>query len=426
MARRPANGADPRKFGTIRLLASGRYQARYLHPTETKIVNGKRRKRQVSAPETFLRKGDAAAWLTRQQIAIEDGKWRPPTAGMQQRFTEVAEAWLAEHAVLKPRTRGHYRWLLDRYLLPEFGDLALTQITQQSVRSWHKRIGALRGRGGLAPLTAQAHAYGLLKSILRQAVADELLASNPCQLGRRDGAGQVDRVSKTTIADDAEVEAIAAAMQPRLAMMVQLAAWTMLRFGELAELRRSDVEIDEQGFEVEVDGKIEMHHIDVLHVRRAVVAVKREPGSESGRIVGKPKSKAGIRDAYVPPHLHDQLVAHLDEHCQPGPHGLLFPSAGGGSHLATRTLYDSYYPAREAAGRPDLRFHDLRHTGATWLAQNDATLKELMVAGGWSTPGVAMRYQHATEERRRELAERMSSMHSNVIPIGRRGRKRAS
>jgi integrase len=43
-----------------------------------------------------------------------------------------------------------------------------------------------------------------------------------------------------------------------------------------------------------------------------------------------------------------------------------------------------------------LHFHDLRGSGATWAATTGATLRELMVRLGHTTPTVAMRYQHAT------------------------------
>jgi len=52
--------------------------------------------------------------------------------------------------------------------------------------------------------------------------------------------------------------------------------------------------------------------------------------------------------------------------------------ADGNLHMAPSTLYKVYYPAREAAGRKDLRWHDLRHTGAVLAAQTGATLAELM------------------------------------------------
>lgn len=54
----------------------------------------------------------------------------------------------------------------------------------------------------------------------------------------------------------------------------------------------------------------------------------------------------------------------------PGKDALLFPAAENNElHMAPSTLYKVYYPAREAAGRKDLRWHDLRHTGAVLAAQ---------------------------------------------------------
>lgn len=100
---------------------------------------------------------------------------------------------------------------------------------------------------------------------------------------------------------------------------------------------------------------------------------------------------------------------HLDEHTQPGKESLLFP-ARHGEHMATATLYKVWYPAREAAGRPDLRWHDLRHTGAVLAAQTGATLAELMGRLGHTTPGAALRYQQAAQGRDAEIARRLSAL----------------
>jgi integrase len=110
--------------------------------------------------------------------------------------------------------------------------------------------------------------------------------------------------------------------------------------GELAELRRSDIDVKN----------------GIVHVRRGVVRIN------GGRKVKGPKSEAGRRDVAIPPHLIPAVKDHLRKYVLPKRDALLFPAASGG-HMAPATLYRVYYPAREAAGRPDLRFHDLRHTG---------------------------------------------------------------
>jgi integrase len=169
--------------------------------------------------------------------------------------------------------------------------------------------------------------------------------------------------------------------------MVLLAAWCALRFGELAELRRKDLDVTN----------------GVVRIRRAVVRVRGE------FIIGTPKTDAGTRDVAIPPHLMPAVRGHLHEHTAPGRDSLLFP-AKQGDNMATATLYKVYYPAREAAGRPDLRWHDLRHTGAVLAAQTGATLAELMGRLGHTTPGAALRYQHAAQGRDAEIARRLSAL----------------
>jgi integrase len=232
----------------------------------------------------------------------------------------------------------------------------------------------------------------LLASIMRSAVADEIIDRNPANIR---GAGSVERATETTPATLAELDTIIDNMPARLRVMVTLAAWAALRFGELAALRRCDVDVEH--------GKV--------HVRRGVVRV---PGE--GPRIGEPKSRAGRRVVSIPPHVLPDVERHLAEHVEPGPDALLFPGELGGL-LAPSSLYEHYYPARQAAGRPDLRFHDLRHTGATLAAATGATLANLMARLGHSTPSAALRYQHASSEADDLIAQGLSDLAGKVVPI---------
>ena len=127
--------------------------------------------------------------------------------------------------------------------------------------------------------------------------------------------------------------------------------------------------------------------------------------------MGTPKSEAGIRDVTIPPHLLPLVKEHLRSNITGGRDGLLFPSSQDPHHhLAPASLYRVFYPAREAAGRPDARWHDLRHTGAVLAAQTGATLAELMARLGHSTTAAALMYQHAAKDRDKVIAEALSAM----------------
>ena len=108
--------------------------------------------------------------------------------------------------------------------------------------------------------------------------------------------------------------------------MILLASWCALRFGELAELRRMDVDLSDE----------------VIRVRRGVVRVN----GEAAFVVTTPKSDAGIRDVAIPPHLLPALEDHLSKHVGKERDSLLFPAKSGG-HLAPATLNRWYYKARE-------------------------------------------------------------------------------
>lgn len=364
---------DKRPFGTIRKLPSGRYQALYTTPA----------RRRVSAPQTFKSRIDAEGWLHQRRVESEAGRWNPAAIKKSPRVTfgDYAATWLAGRQVagrpIKARTSEHYRNLLERHLLLTFGAKPIAAIEPKDVRDWYAVT--LTDRP-----TMRSHCYSLLRTIMASAVTDELIDANPCRIV---GAGRAKRVHRIRPASVEELGVLTAAMPERLQLMVTLASWCALRFGETVELRRGDIDLSGE----------------VIRVRRAAVRTK---GAFS---ITSPKSDAGIRDVAIPPHVIPLIEHHLSKYVGKDRDALIFPADNGG-HLQPSTLYRHWYKARGAAGRPDLRFHDLRHSGAVLAAATGATLSELMSRLGHSTPQAAMRYQHTAQGRDREIAALLSKL----------------
>ena len=86
----------------------------------------------------------------------------------------------------------------------------------------------------------RSHAYSLLRTIMASAVNDEIIDANPCRIV---GAGRAKRVHKIRPASVAELGVLTEAMPERLRLMVTLASWCALRFGETVELRRGDIDL---------------------------------------------------------------------------------------------------------------------------------------------------------------------------------------
>lgn len=374
-----------RGFGRIRKCQpSGRYQASYTGPDGN----------VYKAKETFSAKVDAEGWLTDRRREIDRELWSPPATSAQRqakraaevKFGDYAKNWVATRVVkgrpLAPRTVEDYERLLERHIYPTFRNKAVRDISMVSVDRWYAKTATC------GP-TERAHAYSLLKSIMDTAFKrDRLIDVNPCQIV---GAASVERKSKTKLATLDELATILAEMPERFRPMIVLGVWCALRYGEVVELRRRDVDIS----------------AGVVHVRRGAARVK------GGWEIAGPKSKAGVRDVTLPPHIVPIIKAHLaSEHVAPDRDALLFPplSGGDGKRLQPSTFNRHYYRARAEAKRDDLRFHDLRHTGATMAAQTGATLAELMARIGHSTPQAAMRYQHAAQGRDAVIAAAMSEL----------------
>ncbi len=361
----------------MRQYRSGRWMAAYTGPDG----------RLYRAPHTYARKIDAEAWLVDRRRELDRDLWSPPATPEQRsaqkrasiKFAAYAKTWVETRLVkgkpLKPRTKAHYEMLLEKHINPTFGKKAVRSITRDMVDKWYSAT-------LVDSPTLRAHSYSLLRTILETARTKHLIDANPCAI---EGAGAASRKIKPRPLTIEELDVLVSEMPVNLKAMTLLAVWGALRFGELVELRRADIEGD------------------VVKVRRGAVRVNGE------WVEGPPKSDAGIRDIVVPAHILPALQHHLEAHTGPENDALLFPGKNG-KHLQPSTLYRHFYKAREKAKRPDLRWHDTRHSGAVLAARTGATLAELMSRLGHSTPAAAMRYQHAAEARDRVIAEKMAQL----------------
>ena len=163
--------AGKRRFGRVRQLPSGRWQARYKGP------DGSDR----PAPRTFESKTSAERWLSVTEAEIIQGDWIDPGAG-QVLFGSYARDWIEERPGLRPKTIELYRYLLRSHLDPAFSARALADIKEPKVRRWRKNL-----LDAQVSAVTVAKAYRLLKAIFNTAVDDGLIRRNPCRIK---GAGQ--------------------------------------------------------------------------------------------------------------------------------------------------------------------------------------------------------------------------------------------
>lgn len=359
-----------RRFGWVRKLASGRFQASYLG------ADGQRR----YAPDTFETQRDADDWLTLRQSEVLRGDWLDPLLG-KIKLSEYAGRWVAERE-LTERTREGYRSLLRLHIEPFLGSTDLADISTEVVRSWRARL----LREGRSEIRA-AKTYRLLRAVMNTAVDDGRIKRNPCRIKGADKEYSPER----PVASIPQALALAERMPARFHLLILAAAFTGLRWGELIALRRCDVDLNAPS----------------LRVPRKLAQL------DSGRIVpGPTKSEAGFRTVAMPRVLVNKFKAHLSDYVGEGPTALLFTGEKGAVLRRGNWRRSVKWSAAVAAvGMPTgFRFHDLRHTGNHLAALSGATTRELMHRMGHASMRAALIYQHATNERDREIADNLSAL----------------
>ncbi|NLE17036.1 MAG: site-specific integrase [Propioniciclava sp.] len=447
-ARRPRRRSRRAGFGTVRRLASGRYQVRYQE------ADGTRR----AAPVTFPTRTEAEQWLATVRADQLRGRYHSPTAG-QQTLAAYAAEQIALRVELSPSTQELYRTMLRLWIAADLahpvsgrplniGALQLRQLSPTVIAEWHaaalnrarqraqeraaaadrhRRARALHAAriwarengldvartGRLSPAVLDAwrasgapaaatydmpptepprdagrvqvvQAYRVLRMILNNAHRDGLIPANPCTLRAAGIVKPRERIPATLD----ELDVIADRMPERFAAAVHVAAWSGLRAGELFALSRSHVNL----------------HTGTLRVERTLLELDGQPLR-----FGPPKTTASLRTVHLPAPIVDLLTDHMARYTRPGPDALVFADPDG-RPLSRARRTAMFRAACTYAGRHDLRWHDLRHTGATMAAQAGATLRELQARLGHSTIAAAMTYQHPTAERDRLLAARMAEL----------------
>ncbi|WP_324607623.1 hypothetical protein [Streptomyces sp. NRRL WC-3742] len=137
-----------RRFGSVRQLASGRWQIRYPDPVTGLMRPGE---------QTYPTKTDADVALTLIEADIKRDRWADPDAG-RVKLGDFAAACLRDRK-LEESTRERYAITLRQYIEPGLGHRSLAEITPARVRSWRSALleNGARAVGGQCLSTAAGH-----------------------------------------------------------------------------------------------------------------------------------------------------------------------------------------------------------------------------------------------------------------------------
>ena len=109
------------------------------------------------------------------------------------------------------------------------------------------------------------------------------------------------------------------------------------------------------------------------------------------------------------------------------------PSAGKNANPFTyrgnpvkQTGATAWENACKRAGIEDFRWHDLRHTWASWHVQEGTPLHVLQELGGWESPEMVRKYAHLTPWHLAEWVDRRDVDNSILVTKVTTGKKKTA
>lgn len=299
-------------------------------------AQGKRRWRKTEARTLTQAKQIRAAELVR----VEQAKVLGFSAPGNETFAEVADSYLAhQKARLTPAAYERERGIVQQHLAPFFNQ-PLRGIRRVDVQRFiTKRCGDAKGETVRKELN-------LLKHLLKLAVEWELIPVNPAQgvKGPKAPAGRVRYLQP------GELSTVMQRCPEWVRPIACVAVFTGMRRSEILKLRWLDV--------------------DLQHSRVLLPQTK----NGEGRIVYLNHSAAEVFSALGSPRHR--------------PTDLVFPK------VAPEKVSMAFMRACRACGVHDFRFHDLRHTAASWLRMGGADIHTVAQLLGHKDLRMAIRYQH--------------------------------
>lgn len=376
-----------KKFGTIRELPSGKFQARYRH-------NGKR----YGGPHSFATERLARGWLNEEEELIAFGKWTPPEERAQlkkqaaedeaRRALTVAELialWL-EKADLKESTRRSHAKRVELRLtgpkvphdVAKLAHMRVVDVTRQDIRDWKDAM-VKHWPYDTAGYSTCFHARKRLVTAFNFAINElELIATNP--VSQVEMKTPINRKRDVPVIAPDEATTICKVFAPHLQHAAELMLWTGLRIGELLELRVKDLTGITGG------GAL------IVHVSRNVSESDLPNGGKESIIEDTPKTAAGRRSIVVPTRVANAVREHLKTTGKLFNPEALVVSRHNGNQFTQGNFRDHYFkPAAKAADRPDITPHDTRRFYGT-------NLVKLVMGGALSMEEARRLMGHETTE----------------------------
>jgi integrase len=366
-----------RRFGRIRKLPSGRWQARYPD----------RSGRDIAAPHTFATKSEADRWLVNVEAELARGQRLDPSAG-RITLAEWAKQWLARPGK-RANSIARDRQALDVFL-PTLGKRALSALTPIDIQL------AVDARGrAVSPATLNRD-VAALRALLNAAVDADLIDRSPA---RRVALPKVRPPARQLLTPE-ELLRLADAVPSRYRALILVGGVLGLRWGEAIGLRICDV--------------------DCIRGTVTVAQVVEEVAGQIRVVPGVAKTKESLRTLAAPSFLIEELARQIKQYRADvvgDPTALVFVGERG-AILRRRFAERTFKPAVAKAGLDaSLTFHGLRHVAMSTLVDTNVHPRVMHSRAGHASSKLTMElYAHVTDTADRDAANALDERFRAALP----------
>lgn len=335
---------------------------------EVTLPNGKRRKKRNKDKKVVQ------DWLLVQRNAIAQNT---VTDSPQMKYADFLDKYLqdvASHS-LKGTTFNMYETLIRVHIKPTLGNLRLSAITPMKLQSFYSD----KLNEGLSTKTVK-HIHALIRRTLNQAVKWNLVTSNPCS---RVTPPKVVKKPLETFTEGQARRFLTSVSKHRFYPLYVLALTTGMRRGEVLGLRWEDIDFKNK----------------TASIVQTVQAI-------NGQIrIATPKTARSKRTVHLSEYALSVLNGYNGER-----KGLIVTTASG-KPLSPRNLVRHFKLVLEREELPNIRFHDLRHTCATFLLKENVHPKVVQEMLGHSSITTTLNvYSHVLPSMQKEASSKMDGI----------------
>ena len=376
MPKRNAKGG-----GSVRQRDNGTWEARCL-------LNGKRK--------SFYgdRQADVLKAMRAAQKAADDGAYFEPAKTSLSKWLDL---WLTEYVKpsAKPLTYSTYKSRVETHIKPALGRIKLLALNSTQIQAFYNDL-----LNGLQPKTIK-NVHGILHKALEQAVKLRYIGFNPAD------ACTLPRIERKEIKPltEREITAFLTAIQEGepLCNLFTVALFTGMREGEICGLPWDAVNFREGTITV----KQQLCREKVAGGKHYIAATK----NDKTRILTAAPFVMDILHKVKQEQLRDRLSAGL---AWQNEFNLVFTDKAG-RYIVPQTALKHFKAVASRIGRPDARFHDLRHTYAVTALQEGDDVKTVQQNLGHATASFTLDvYGHVSEKMKKESAARMQSYFEKI------------